>query len=76
MIQRTSEGRRAAMAKGVKFGRPKGPGKSKLDTHKEEIAALLKTGSRQVYLAKKYGCAPATLNNYIRKNGILTEPVY
>ena len=64
------------MEKGVRFGRPPGPGKSKLDPHKEEIAALLKTGSRQTYLAKKYGCAPATLNNFIRKNGIPSEQVY
>jgi len=41
------------MARGVKFGRPKGPGSSKLDKYKEEIIALLKTGSRQTYIAKK-----------------------
>ena len=35
LIQRTSEGRAAAMKRGVKFGRPKGPGKSKLDPYKE-----------------------------------------
>jgi len=38
------------MARGVKFGRPKGPGSAKLDKHKEEIIALLKTGSRQTFI--------------------------
>jgi DNA invertase Pin-like site-specific DNA recombinase len=70
LIQRTSEGRRAAMNRGVKFGRPKGPGKSKLDEHKEEIIALLKTGSRQTYIAMRYGCTPPTLNNWLKRNEI------
>jgi DNA invertase Pin-like site-specific DNA recombinase len=70
LIQRTTEGRLAAMKRGVIFGRPKGPGKSKLDGHKEEIIALLKTGSRQTYIAKKYGCTPATLNNWLKRNEI------
>ena len=70
LIQRTTEGRQAAMRRGVIFGRPKGPGKSKLDGHKEEIIAFLKTGSRQTYIAKKYGCTPATLNNWMKRNEI------
>jgi len=70
LIQRTAEGRRAAMARGVKFGRPKGPGKSKLDPYKEEIIALLKTGSRQNYIARRYGATPATLCNWLSKNNI------
>lgn len=70
LIQRTTEGRRTAMQRGVKFGRPPGKGKSKLDGHKEEIIALLKTGSRQTYISKKYRCTPATLNNWLKKNEI------
>jgi len=76
LIQRTSEGRKAAMARGVKFGRPKGVGKSKLDPYKEEIIALLRTGTRQTYIAKKYGCTPATLNNWIKKNKVSIKEVY
>lgn len=76
LIQRTSEGRRAAMDRGVKFGRPPGKGKSKLDAHKEEIVALLKTGSSQVYIAKKYGATPATLGNWLKKNEIHVEAEY
>lgn len=76
LIQRTREGREAAMARGVKFGRPKGPGKSKLDPHKEEIIALLKTGTRQTYIAKKYKCTPATVTNWLKKNKIAIKEDY
>ena len=76
LIQRCSEGRKAAMARGVKFGRPKGPGSSKLDKHKEEIIALLKTGSRQTYIAKKYNCTPATVSIWLKKRDIKVEPEY
>jgi DNA invertase Pin-like site-specific DNA recombinase len=75
LIQRTGEGRRAAMERGVKFGRPPGKGKSKLDSHKDEIIALLKTGSRQTYIAKRYGCTPATLNHWLKKNEIDVKKV-
>jgi len=74
--QRTKEGLKAARAKGKQLGRPKGPGKSKLDKYKEEIEALLKTGSRQTYIAKKFGCTPATLSNWIKKNDIPVKELY
>jgi DNA invertase Pin-like site-specific DNA recombinase len=70
LLQRTKEGREAAKARGVKFGRPSGPGKSKLDKHEEEIVALLKTGSRQNYIAKKYGTTPANLCLWLKKKGL------
>ena len=76
LIRRTAEGRREAMARGVKFGRPKGPGKSKLDKHRDEIIALLKTGSKQNYIAKKYKVTPATMSNYLKKNEIRVAPEY
>lgn len=76
LVQRTSEGRKAAMAKGVKFGRPKGPGKSKLDPYKEEIVALLKTGTTQTYISKKYKVTPATICNWLKKNQIVIEETY
>ena len=66
--KRTSEGLKAAKARGVRLGRPKGPGKSKLDPHRDEIVALLKTGSKKNYIAKKYGCTPALLWNWLKKN--------
>ena len=36
---------------GVKQGRPKGTGKSKLDEYKPEIEALLKNGATQKFIA-------------------------
>ena len=68
--KRTSEALQALKKKGVKLGRKKGPGKSKLDPHKEEIIALLKTGSRKDYIAKKYGVTPSTLLNFLKKRGL------
>jgi DNA invertase Pin-like site-specific DNA recombinase len=52
--KRTKEALRARRASGIKLGRPKGPGKSKLDPYGEEIVALLKNGSTKSYVAKKY----------------------
>ena len=73
---RTKEGLAAARRKGKLLGRPKGPGKSKLDEYREEIIALLKTGSRQTYIAKKYGCTPATVTNWLKKNKINVKEEY
>ena len=53
--ERTKEGLRARKAAGVTLGRPKGPGKSKLDQHRDEIFALLNNGSTKTFIAKKYG---------------------
>lgn len=75
--KRTREGLRAARAKGKLLGRPRGPGKSKLDKHREEIIALLKTGSTQVYIAKKYGTTQPNLYNWLRKNKLQdVQPEY
>lgn len=73
--ERTKAGLEAARAKGKLLGRPKGPGKSKLDKHKEEIVALLKNGSRQNYVAKRYGTIPANLYNWLKKHNIDPTPV-
>jgi DNA invertase Pin-like site-specific DNA recombinase len=45
---RTKEALKARRAAGVKLGRPKGPGKSKLDQYRPEIEALLKSCVCQV----------------------------
>jgi DNA invertase Pin-like site-specific DNA recombinase len=68
--KRTMEGLRAARAKGKLLGRPRGPGKSKLDKHREEIISLIKTGSTQIYIAKKYGMSQPNLYNWLKKNGL------
>lgn len=51
--QRTKEALRARKAKGMPLGRPKGPGKSKLDKFRPEIEALLANGSNQKFIAKR-----------------------
>ena len=67
---RTTEALRARRAAGLPLGRPKGPGKSKLDPFRAEIEALLANGSTQKFIAKRYNTTPANLSNWIRKNGI------
>jgi len=75
--KRTIEGLKAARAKGTLLGRPKGAGKSKLDKHQEEIIALLKNGSTQVHIAKKYGTTQPNLFNWLRKHNLADiKPVY
>jgi len=67
---RTKEALKARKAAGVKLGRPKGPGKSKLDEFKEEIIAMLANGSTKTYVARKYGCSLPNLYNWLKKNDI------
>jgi DNA invertase Pin-like site-specific DNA recombinase len=73
IVERTKEGLARARAEGKLLGRPKGPGKSRLDAHREEIIALLKTGSTKTYLAKKYGVTPPTLYNWLKKKDIAVK---
>ena len=67
---RTKEALRARKASGLPLGRPKGPGRSKLDPFRPEIEALLANGSTQRFIAKRCGTTPANLSNWMRKNGI------
>lgn len=64
---RTKEALRAVKAKGVKLGRPKGPGKSKLDQYHDEIMAFVATGSTQVWLSKKYNVSKSTMCNWLKR---------
>ncbi|WP_338239824.1 hypothetical protein [Persicobacter diffluens] len=68
--KRTTEALAAKRKMGIKLGRPKGPGKSKLDPFTEEIQALLNNGSTQKFIAKKYNTTPANLHNWMKKNKI------
>ena len=67
---RTKEGLKARKAAGVVLGRPRGKGKSKLDKFRPEIEALLKNGSRKVFIASRYGVTPATLSNWLKRTGL------
>jgi DNA invertase Pin-like site-specific DNA recombinase len=73
--ERTKEGLRSAKEKGRLIGRPKGPGKSKLDNHRDEIIALLRNGSTKSYVSKRYGSSITNLNNWIRKNDLKVDPI-
>ena len=69
--KRTKEALNSVRASGVKLGRPKGPGKSKLDLVRLEIEALLGTGSTQKFIANRYNVTQPTLCNWLKKNNIL-----
>ena len=66
--KRTIEALRAKKAAGIPLGRPKGPGKSKLDCYKTEIEALLNNGSTKTFIARRYGTTPANLLNWLNKH--------
>ena len=68
--KRTKEALRARKANGVKLGRPKGVGKSKLDEFKEEIVALLRNGSSKKFVADRYNTSQVNLYNWIKKNSL------
>jgi DNA invertase Pin-like site-specific DNA recombinase len=68
--KRTKEALQAKKAAGIKLGRPKGPGKSKLDQYRPEIEALLANGSTQKFIAKRYGTTPTNLSLWMKKRGL------
>lgn len=65
--KRTSEALQAKKAKGFLLGRPKGTGKSKLDTFKPEIEALLNNGATLVFISKRYKTTPSNLYHWLKK---------
>lgn len=70
---RTKEALRFKKESGIQLGRPKGPGKSKLDKFKPEIEALFANGSTQKFIASRYGTTEANLYNWMKKNGLKRE---
>ncbi len=68
--QRTREALRVLKAQGQQLGRPKGPGKSKLDAFRPEIEALLNNGSTQKFIAQRYGTTEANLHNWLKRQGL------
>lgn len=68
--QRTKEALRAKKAAGIPLGRPKGPGKSKLDPFRPEIEGLLANGASKAFIANRYDTTPGNLSNWMKKHGI------
>lgn len=68
--KRTTEALRAKKEQGIKLGRPKGKGKSKLDNYKLEIESMLKAGVPKTKIARKYNTQPYNLYNWLRQNNI------
>lgn len=71
---RTREGLAAAKASGKKLGRPKGPGKSKLDPHRPEIIALLKNGATRTFVASRFGVTAQSVSNWLKRHEIEVSP--
>jgi DNA invertase Pin-like site-specific DNA recombinase len=61
--KRTIEALLARKAAGMHLGRPRGPGKSKLDAYRPEIEALLANGATQKFIAIQYGGTEANLHH-------------
>jgi DNA invertase Pin-like site-specific DNA recombinase len=68
--QRTKEALAAKKKAGMKLGRPKGSGSSKLDKHRQEIDALLVTGSTQRYIASRFNTTESNLSRWMKKHGL------
>jgi DNA invertase Pin-like site-specific DNA recombinase len=68
--KRTKEALRAKKAAGIKLGRPKGSGKSKLDKFRPEIEGLLSNGSTQKFIAARYNTTEANLSNWMKKHNL------
>jgi len=64
--ERTKSGLERARAEGKQIGRPKGPGKSRLDSKQGEIEQLLQKGVSKASIAKIVDVAPATLQHFLK----------
>ncbi len=68
--KRTKEALAARKNAGVKLGRPKGAGKSKLDQHGAEIRELINLGVPKTKIAEKFKTTNPNLHNWLKKNSI------
>ena len=70
--ERTKMGLARAKASGKKLGRPKGPGKSKLDGKEDVIRGFLKKGVTRANIAKILDVTWGTMDNFIKTRGLST----
>lgn len=64
---RTRESLHARKLAGVKLGRPKGKGKSKLDEHREDILKLVSYGVPKTLIAKQFNTSVGNIYNFLNK---------
>lgn len=71
--ERTKSALASVKASGTKLGRPRGNGKSKLDSHHDEIVELLRKGVSKASITKIYDCSITALNHWIKTRKIMEE---
>lgn len=62
---RTKEALQNKKAMGIKLGRPRGKGKSKLDIHKDDILQLVSLKVPKTVIAKQYNTTAANLHRFL-----------
>ncbi len=63
---RTTEALQTKKAQGIKLGRPKGKGKSKLDEYKDEIFKLVDLQVPKTIIAKRYNTTVSNLHRFLK----------
>lgn len=64
---RTKEALHAKKVQGIKLGRPKGKGKSKLDEHREDILKLVALNVPKTVIARQYNTSTVNLHGFLKK---------
>ena len=64
---RTKEALHARKIAGVRLGRPRGKGKSKLDVHKDDILKLVSLHVPKIMIARQFDCSVGNLNNFLNR---------